>query len=328
MLLHNQVRASMPIALRPSARALRLAGGISDVEKNWVPWSQNGSLLLSYSLEPHVVLVVPAAAVALAEAEADAASDAVLEADGGDDRAPPSPNPNRSADAPIPLHSATPRHRGPRVPVTTLHADLLHATKLSTAGGHDWEPSSPVVFSPDPKRRPLLRGGTPPVWLAGRYVAIMHTVYQRAGRSLYALAAYSFRAAPPYAIDAMSAPFSLSARPTPYPIGLLATRRHLYLSYGVEDSEWLIAKLDRQKLLDALVPVRTERLTSLPEEEEAKTADVDPADDGSLPHRLHFFRGAPESAQQDARNDVLRARQVERLVVGPDGLGARGSPVT
>ena len=30
--------------------------------------------------------------------------------------------------------------------------------------------------------------------------------------------------------------------------------------YGVEDSEWLVAKLDKQKLLDALVPVRTEPL--------------------------------------------------------------------
>ena len=50
---------SAPIALAASAEALRLSGAASDVEKNWVPWVHNGSLMLSYSVDPHIVLRVP-----------------------------------------------------------------------------------------------------------------------------------------------------------------------------------------------------------------------------------------------------------------------------
>ena len=35
------------------------ASGGSVVEKNWVPWALNGSLYMSYSLDPHIVLRVP-----------------------------------------------------------------------------------------------------------------------------------------------------------------------------------------------------------------------------------------------------------------------------
>ena len=95
----------------------------------------------------------------------------------------------------------------------------------------------------------------------------------------------------------------------------------------MEDSEWLVAKLDKQKLLDALVPVRTEPLPlpqpqQAPHEQQAPQTSgtgADLADDGSLPHRLHFFRGAPEAAQEYVRDSVLRARQAERWVVGPHG---------
>ena len=63
----------------------------------------------------------------------------------------------------------------------------------------------------------------------------MHTVLRRGGRSLYALAAYTFEATPPFAIVGMSRPFSLGL-PTPYPIGLIANGRHeLHLSCGVAD---------------------------------------------------------------------------------------------
>lgn len=46
--------------------------------------------------------------------------------------------------------------------------------------------------------------------------------------------------------------------PTPFPTGLVATKAHLYLSYGVADADWRIAQLDRAKLLASLVPVHTE----------------------------------------------------------------------
>ena len=137
-----------------------------------------------------------------------------------------------------------------------LVADLAYASRFAVDGS---APSSTAGSA-----RPHMRGGTPPVTLGGRHVAIMHTVYKRGGRSLYALAAYAFTATPPFTIEAISRPFTIGGGATPYPIGLLATRKHLYLSYGIADSEWAVAKLDRARLLDALVPVRTEPLLTSP----------------------------------------------------------------
>ena len=55
----GQLVGSAPIALAASAEALHLSGAASDVEKNWVPWVHNDSLMLSYSVDPHIVLRVP-----------------------------------------------------------------------------------------------------------------------------------------------------------------------------------------------------------------------------------------------------------------------------
>ena len=46
----------------------------------------------------------------------------------------------------------------------------------------------------------------------------------------------------------------LGGHTTPYPIGLIAAKKHLLLSYGVADRDWHIAKLSREELLAALVP--------------------------------------------------------------------------
>ena len=53
------VRALEPVALVADDAVFGAAGRRSVVEKNWVPWALNGSLYMSYSLDPHIVLRVP-----------------------------------------------------------------------------------------------------------------------------------------------------------------------------------------------------------------------------------------------------------------------------
>ena len=61
-----------------------------------------------------------------------------------------------------------------------------------------------------------------------RYLGFLHSVLRSRGRTLYRVAAYTFNAKPPFAIDAISPPFEFGA--LTYPIGVLATKRHIYLS--------------------------------------------------------------------------------------------------
>ena len=74
--------------------------------------------------------------------------------------------------------------------------------------------------------------------LGQNYLAFLHVVQHHTGRSMYRVAAYTFDARPPFAITSVSPPFLLAGRGTPYPIGLVASKRHLLLSYGADDSEW------------------------------------------------------------------------------------------
>ena len=90
------------------------------------------------------------------------------------------------------------------------------------------------------------------------FLAFLHSVQRRGGRSVYRVAAYTFDAAPPFAVTAISPPFALGRHALPYPIGVHATKRHLYLSYGASDAAWFVAKLDRAALLATLIPVHTE----------------------------------------------------------------------
>ena len=204
-----------------NTRLLRAPGG-GEVEKNWVGWEHNNSLMLSYSIDPHIVLRVP--------------------------------TPADGADAP------SGGARG-------VWLDVAHATRLRRDAS-------------DPARRdgaPLLRGGTPAVRLDdARYLAIMHSISRRGSASVYRAAAYTFASRPPFELLEVSPPFALAH--LAYPVGIELTKRHVYLSYGVDDVDWAIAKLDRTALLAALVPVSTEPA---------------PADDAPATRKLHFYQGMP-----------------------------------
>ena len=251
---------SYPIALRPSATVARVVGSTSDVEKNWVPFVRNGTLLFSYSLDPHVILRIQPEELEAALTAAEGAHVAGAEE-------------ARLASS------------------LALEADVVHVTRFASAD----ESAQPS--------RPSMRGGTPPVRIGGRHVAFMHAVYKRpcqppqcrgnTHQSLYTVAAYAFASSPPYAIEAISPPFMLGGHTTPYPIGLVATKKHLLLSYGVADRDWHIAKLSREELLATLVPVATEDLT------QATLSKARQASGRELPsHRIHLVRGTPASVRE------------------------------
>ena len=266
-----QLRPSAPILLQPSLAAQRAAGAASDVEKNWVPFQHNGTLMLAYSIDPHLILRVSPAALAAAERNAEAAA-----------------------------------QRGDP-PQSEVTAELVHSSRFTLDRPADDRDASIT--------RPMMRGGTPPVKLGGRHVAFMHTVWRRGGRSMYAIAAYAFSAAPPFAIEAVTPPFSLGRHATPYPIGLVASKRHLLLSYGVADRTWYVAKIDRDQLLAALVPVRTDDQTdAVLGQANRSGAQGEPgampgAVHHALPRQLHFFRSVPAD---------VRAAMVASLNSGPD----------
>lgn len=325
----SSLEPSTPILLRPSASLLHAVGSVSDVEKNcngslesapWpaksksepclpsalhdqrtpsilassagVPFVHNGSLHLSYSLDPHYVLRVSPSALAKAEARASAAAEA-----GGRDES------------------------SARLEVI---AELVYASRFAEqgdGGSDDVAEAKAGAKAAAKAARPAMRGGTPAVRIGGRYLAFMHMVWKRDGRSLYAVAGYTFSGSPPFAIEAMTRPFSLSGHATPYPVGLVASGRHLLLSYGVQDREWHVARLDKAALLAALVPVRTEDTTPavVPSETSHGGAHVQAGDDqmlAGLPRQLHFFRGAPV-AVRNAVVESLRASQREVEIEKP-----------
>jgi hypothetical protein len=261
------VLASAPIAIRPAAAVLRIVGAVSDVEKNWVPFTHNDTLMLSYSLDPHIVLRVPPLTL---QAAADAAD--AVHAD------------EEPAGTPL---------EAPRLEVV---ADVAHVTRFATSAG---DQSS--------RTRPSMRGGSPPLRVGDRFVAFMHTVYKRGAKSMYTAAAYTFAAQPPFAIESISQPFIPGGVATPYPIGLAQTddHRHLLLSYGVSDNDWHVAKLDLAALFTSLVPILTDDQTGsvvhVDDDESSPTRGYDEAAIAGLPRTLHFFRGTPSGVREAVR---------------------------
>lgn len=136
-------RPPRPVALRPLAlqaerRIAESDGWQGDVQKNWVPWEYNGSLMLSYSLDPHYVVRVSL---------------------------PPAPD-----------AAAATMSQGETVSSSTssqpsaLEAVLVHATRF-TASTRDGSKRPP-----GDQRRLIMRGGTPAVRIGGQFVGFMHTV--------------------------------------------------------------------------------------------------------------------------------------------------------
>ena len=185
-----------PVALVADDAVFGAAGRRSVVEKNWQPWALNGSLYMSYSLDPHIVLRVP-----LPPATATAPA------------APAAP-----ATVGVTLTHAT---RFARPPAENAAAEAAawraaRAARRHTGGAHR------------PEHLPRLSA----------------SVQRRGGRSICRVAAYTFDAAPPFAVTAISPLLALGRYALPYPIGVHATKRHLYL-VRASDAAWFVAKLDR-----------------------------------------------------------------------------------
>lgn len=121
-----------------------------------------------------------------------------------------------------------------------------------------------------------LKGGTPALLDQGEYLAFFHTwkkmasVHSEGAPSAhYFMGAYRFQAEPPFALTAISPKpivakgFYTGEQHKPYwgpvqaifPCGYVADERFIWVAYGRQDHECWIAKLDKQGLLNSLVPV-------------------------------------------------------------------------
>lgn len=120
------------------------------------------------------------------------------------------------------------------------------------------------------------RGGTPGILVDGEYLTLFHSSVDMVSAQSngvpalhYFIGAYTFAKDPPFAITRMS-PSPLVAKGfysgesyVPYwkpvrvvfPCGLIADGPFLWMAYGRQDHEVWIAKIDKQGLLDSLVPV-------------------------------------------------------------------------
>ncbi len=121
-----------------------------------------------------------------------------------------------------------------------------------------------------------LRGGTPALPLNDQeYLAIFHSstempTVQSNGKKIshYFMGAYTFAAGPPFSIKRISqkpivgqnfynGPAHKTWKPlrVVFPCGLHFDDKHVWISYGRQDHEVWIAKLDKIKLLESLLPV-------------------------------------------------------------------------
>lgn len=122
------------------------------------------------------------------------------------------------------------------------------------------------------------RGGTQALLDGDHYLAFFHSwkdlpSAQSNGRKIshYVMGAYTFQAHPPFAITAMSPepivaenfyrpPYHRTWKPMRcvFPAGMIINENDVWISYGRQDHEIWIAKLDKEKLLQSLVPVTAE----------------------------------------------------------------------
>ncbi len=135
----------------------------------------------------------------------------------------------------------------------------------------------------------ILRGGTPGFLVDGEYLAFFHssmdipTVHSE-GRKIshYFMGAYTFAAQSPFAITRISPepivgkgfyngtiykPFWKSVRVI-FPCGYIFDDDYIWLSYGRQDHESWIVKLDKKKLFESLVPVSSAPIVKIPLESE------------------------------------------------------------
>ena len=123
-----------------------------------------------------------------------------------------------------------------------------------------------------------IRGGTPALLDNGEYLAFFHSSKQTAsmqsdGKKMmhYFIGAYTFSKNPPFALTRMSqepivgknfynGPAHKTWKPLRviFPAGFVSDDRFIWLSYGRQDHEIWIAKLDKKGLFKSLVPVTSE----------------------------------------------------------------------
>lgn len=122
------------------------------------------------------------------------------------------------------------------------------------------------------------RGGTQAIRDRDRYIAFLHSwidvpSMQSNGKKIthYLMGAYTFDAHPPFAIRSISPqpivtktfydpPYYRTWKPLRcvFPAGLIVEDSFLWMTYGRQDHECWVAKIDKQALLDSLVPITNE----------------------------------------------------------------------
>jgi predicted GH43/DUF377 family glycosyl hydrolase len=119
------------------------------------------------------------------------------------------------------------------------------------------------------------RGGTQAIRNGDHYIAFFHSwtdvrTVQSNGKKIthYVMGAYTFDAEPPFALRAVSPepivakdfyqpPYYKTWKPLRcvFPAGLVVDKEVIWVSYGRQDHECWVIKLDKKKLLGSLKPV-------------------------------------------------------------------------
>jgi predicted GH43/DUF377 family glycosyl hydrolase len=122
-----------------------------------------------------------------------------------------------------------------------------------------------------------ISGGTQAVLDGDRYLAFFHSwkdfaSVQSNGKKTchYVMGAYTFEARPPFTITAISPdpivvknfyrpPYHKTWKPMRciFPAGLIVEKDHVWICYGRQDHEAWVAKLDKKKLIDSMIPVKS-----------------------------------------------------------------------
>lgn len=122
------------------------------------------------------------------------------------------------------------------------------------------------------------RGGTQAILDGDHYIAFFHSwidvpSVQSGGKKIthYVMGAYTFESKPPFALLAVSSepivakdfyqpPFYRTWKPLRcvFPSGLVVDENHFWVTYGRQDHESWVIKIDKKELLDSLIPVSAE----------------------------------------------------------------------
>lgn len=117
-----------------------------------------------------------------------------------------------------------------------------------------------------------LRGGSPALFLDGEYLAFFHSAVHMKSPSSdhmdlwhYFMGAFTFSAEPPFELTSISQEpinhpsfytYSSYSKRVIYPGGFVVRGPYVYLSYGKDDCEICIAKIDMQALRNSMKPLK------------------------------------------------------------------------